>query len=70
MGKRTFVIKARQQKHVHHWLIDGAHEGAGMTAHAMCKTCGAETSFLNYIDWSKVEQAEPAKENTEEDNDS
>lgn len=62
MGKRTFVIKAHDIKHVHHWLIEGAHEGVGITARAICKTCGSETTFLNYIDWGKADQAEPVKE--------
>lgn len=52
MSKKTFIV----QKHAHHWLIDGAHEGAGSIAKAVCKYCGATTTFMNHIDWSTVEK--------------
>jgi len=47
MTKKTFVIA-----HAHYWLI----EGTGEVVKGTCKICGAEASFLNFIDLSLIEK--------------
>ena len=64
MGK-AFIVK-KQEPHKHHWVIDGICEGAGIMAQAKCKTCGAETTFVNYIDWTSLTTKKPAEVETDE----
>ena len=67
MAKKTLVLKPR---HEHHWIIagnDAANSGTGEIVDAECKTCGATTTFLNYLDWSVIEKKKkPVKEEGEE----
>lgn len=65
MAKKTLVLK----QHHHHWVIagnDAASSGGGEVVDAECKTCGATTTFLNYLDWSVIEKKKPVKEEGEE----
>jgi len=67
MGKKTLVIK---KEHIHYWIVagnDAATSGSGELVEAECKTCGATTKFLNYLDWSVIEKKKkPVKEEVED----
>jgi len=68
MSKKTLVLK---KNHVHYWIVagnDASHSGNGEIVDAYCKSCGATTSLLNYLDWSVIEKKKkkPVKEEVED----
>ena len=58
MTKKTFV-----PEHAHHWFI----EGTGEVVKGKCTICGAEASFLNFIDWSLIEKKHKSAKDVTED---